>query len=157
MGNGVAKAGTRFGGLPDSWNLSHPEDVADVARCYRQAGSRVILTNTFRANPISLAGHGLADRCAEINRAGVEISKKAAGGALVFASIGPSGKLLAAGDVTEEELIGGLLRAGASAGVRRSGCAAVGDIQRAGRSPHRSANGQDDRSTCDRLLRVRHG
>lgn len=103
-GTELQKRGLGLGECPDAWNLSHAEDVEDVARCYRQAGSLVILTNTFRANPISLAGHGLADRCAEINRAGVEISKKAAGGALVFASIGPSGKLLAAGDVTEDEL-----------------------------------------------------
>jgi 5-methyltetrahydrofolate--homocysteine methyltransferase len=103
-GTELQKRGLGLGDCPDSWNLSHPEDVADVARSYRQAGSRIILTNTFRANPISLAGHGLADRCAEINRAGVEISKRAAGDALVFASIGPSGKLLAAGDVTEDEL-----------------------------------------------------
>ena len=103
-GTELQKRGLGLGELPDAWNLSHPEDVADVAHCYRQAGSRVILTNTFRANPISLAAHGLADRCTEMNRAGVEISKKAAEGALVFASMGPSGKLLGAGDVTEEEL-----------------------------------------------------
>lgn len=103
-GTELQERGLGLGECPDGWNLSHPEDVADVARCYRKAGSRVILTNTFRANPISLAAHGLADRCAEINRAGVEISKKAAGGALVFASMGPSGKLLVAGDVTEDEL-----------------------------------------------------
>jgi 5-methyltetrahydrofolate--homocysteine methyltransferase len=103
-GTELQKRGLGLGECPDAWNLSHPEDVADVARCYRAAGSRVILTNTFRANPISLAAHGLAERTAEINRAGVEISKQAAGDALVFASIGPSGKLLAAGEVTEAEL-----------------------------------------------------
>jgi len=103
-GTELQKRGLGLGECPDGWNLSHPEDVADVGRSYRQAGSRVILTNTFRANPISLAGYGLVDRCAEMNRAGVEISKRAARSALVFASIGPSGKLLAAGDVTEDEL-----------------------------------------------------
>jgi methionine synthase I (cobalamin-dependent) len=103
-GTELQKRGLGLEECPDAWNLSHPEEVGDVARAYRMAGSRVILTNTFRANPISLAGHGLADGCAEINRAGVEISRKAAGGALVFASMGPSGKLLAAGDVTEDGL-----------------------------------------------------
>jgi methionine synthase I (cobalamin-dependent) len=103
-GTELQKRGLGVGECPDGWNLSHPEEVAEVARSYRMAGSRVVLTNTFRANPISLAGHGLAGRCTEINRAGVEISRKAAGGALVFASMGPSGKLLAAGDVTEDEL-----------------------------------------------------
>jgi 5-methyltetrahydrofolate--homocysteine methyltransferase len=103
-GTELQKRGLGAGEFPDAWNLGHPGDVADVARQYRYAGSRVILTNTFRSNPISLAAQGLADRTAEINRAGVEISKKAAGGALVFASIGPSGKLPAAGEVTQAEL-----------------------------------------------------
>ena len=41
---------------------------------YVEAGSRVILTNTFGANRFVLARHGLAEQVAEINRAGVEIS-----------------------------------------------------------------------------------
>ena len=39
-----------------------------------------------------------------INRAGVDLSKAAAQKALVFASMGPSGKLLASGEVEEAEL-----------------------------------------------------
>jgi 5-methyltetrahydrofolate--homocysteine methyltransferase len=103
-GTELQKRGLGVGEFPDAWNLSHPGDVADVARCYRHAGSRVILTNTFRSNPISLAAYGLADRTAEMNRAGVEISKSAADGALVFGSIGPSGKLLAAEEVARDVL-----------------------------------------------------
>jgi 5-methyltetrahydrofolate--homocysteine methyltransferase len=92
------------GECPDLWNLTHPEEVAAVAKAYVEAGSRIILTNTFRANRIALAGYGLADRVTEINAAGVKLSRLAAGDrAFVFASIGPSGKLLAAGDVTESE------------------------------------------------------
>jgi methionine synthase I (cobalamin-dependent) len=65
----------------------------------------VILTNTFRGNPISLGGHGLADDTEQINRAGVRLSREAAGTrARVFASIGPSGKMLMSDEVTEEEL-----------------------------------------------------
>ena len=104
-GTELQKRGLSAGECPDAWNLSHPEEVADIARSYREAGSRVILTNTFRANPISLAAHGLADRTAVINRAGVKLSRNAAGTALVFASIGPSGKLLTAGEVTGDELL----------------------------------------------------
>ena len=104
-GTELQKRGLDLGECPDAWNLSHPEAVADVARRYREAGSRVVLTNTFRANLISLAAYGLAERTAEINQAGVELSKKAAGGALVFASVGPSGKLLAAAEVTASELL----------------------------------------------------
>jgi methionine synthase I (cobalamin-dependent) len=71
-----------------------------------EAGSQVILTNTFRANRIALERHGLAEHLREINRQGVEISRRAAAGrARVFASLGPSGKLLMMGEVSEEELL----------------------------------------------------
>jgi methionine synthase I (cobalamin-dependent) len=79
--------------------------VERVAESYVQAGSRVILTNTFRANPISLAPYGLKAQCDAINRAGVQLSRKAAGAsALVFASMGPSGKMLLTKEVTPEQL-----------------------------------------------------
>jgi methionine synthase I (cobalamin-dependent) len=97
--------GLASGECPDAWNLIHPELVAEVARAYVEAGSRVILTNTFGANRLRLAGFGLAEKAAEINRAGVEISRRAAAGrAYVFASVGPSGKMLIAGDTTDAEL-----------------------------------------------------
>ncbi len=90
---------------PDSWNLSHPDKVGEVAALYVGAGSRVILTNTFGANSVVLGKFGLADKADAVNRAGVEISRRAAGEkAYVFASMGPSGKILVSGDITEEEL-----------------------------------------------------
>jgi methionine synthase I (cobalamin-dependent) len=93
------------GEVPDSWNLSHPDRVEQVARAYVGAGSQVILTNTFRANRIALGAHPDLERIAELNRAGVEISRRAAGDrARVFASIGPCGKLLVTGEVDEAAL-----------------------------------------------------
>ncbi len=93
------------GELGDGWNLSHPDRVETVARSYVEAGSRIILTNTFRSNRIALTPHGLADKVRDLNSAGVAISRRAANGrALVFASMGTSGKLLLSGDVTLEEL-----------------------------------------------------
>ena len=90
---------------PDGWNLTHPEVVEQVARGYVEAGSQVILTNTFGANRVILARHGLADQMAAINTAGVEISQRTAvGRALVFASMGPSGILLMMGETSEDEL-----------------------------------------------------
>jgi methionine synthase I (cobalamin-dependent) len=87
------------GAAPDTWNLTHPELVEEVARAYVEAGSQVILTNTFRANAIAMQGDLEA-----INRAGVAISKRAAAGqALVFASIGPTGKMLMAGEIGPEQ------------------------------------------------------
>jgi methionine synthase I (cobalamin-dependent) len=97
----------KLGGMPaemrDFWNVSAPEKVLQVARSYVEAGSKVILTNTFSSNRIVLEGHGAADRVAELNRAGAEISRRAAEGkAYVFASVGPTGKMVAAGELAPE-------------------------------------------------------
>ncbi len=104
-GTQLQARGLTPGECPDAWNLSHPERVEQVARSYVEAGSRIILTNTFRANRLALARHNLAERAAAINRAGVEISRRAAGAdAFVFASIGPSGRMLMTGETSEDEL-----------------------------------------------------
>jgi methionine synthase I (cobalamin-dependent) len=104
-GTQLQEKGLGINECPDSWNLTHSDKVEEVARSYVDAGSRIILTNTFRSNRIALEGFNLADKVKEINRAGVEISKHAAGEkAYVFASVGPSGKMLMTGDVTEEQL-----------------------------------------------------
>jgi methionine synthase I (cobalamin-dependent) len=104
-GTQLQARGLAPGDCPDEWNLTRPEVVEQVARSYVEAGSRVILTNTFGANRVTLAGHGLAEKAVEINRAGAAISRLAAGaGVQVFASVGPSGKLLMTGETSEEEL-----------------------------------------------------
>ncbi len=104
-GTQLQARGLPIGACPDAWNLTHPEQVQAVAAAYVAAGSRIILTNTFGATRINLARHGLADQAVAINRAGAELSKAAAGDqALVFASIGPSGKMLMLGETSAEEL-----------------------------------------------------
>ena len=104
-GTQLLALGLAPGALPDAWNLERPGLVESVARAYVEAGSQVILTNTFRSNGITLELAGLAGQLDAINRAGVEISKRAAAGkALVFASIGPTGKLLMSGEVGREEV-----------------------------------------------------
>ncbi|MGO8928928.1 MAG: homocysteine S-methyltransferase family protein [Limisphaerales bacterium] len=104
-GTELQARGLALGDFPDAWNLIHPDRVGEVARAYVEAGSQVILTNTFGANRIRLGEQAAADRVAEINARGVEISLKAATGcARVFASMGPTGKLLMGGEVTMEEL-----------------------------------------------------
>jgi len=96
--------GLQPGTTPDTWNLTHAEQVESVARAYAEAGSQVILTNTFRANSVAMPGTSAVDLDA-INRAGVTLSKRGAGKqALVFASIGPTGKILMSGEVTAEQV-----------------------------------------------------
>lgn len=104
-GTELQKLGLAPGEHPDLWNLSHPDRVGDVASHYVDAGSRVILTNTFRSNRIALAGTGPGADVTALNAAGVRISRKAAAGrARVFASVGPTGKMLISDEVTEEEM-----------------------------------------------------
>ena len=104
-GTELQTRGLPAGEIGDLWNLAYPERVEAVARAYVDAGSRIILTNTFRANRIALERHVEPSRIGPLNRAGVEISRRAARGqARVFASIGPSGKLLVSGEVDAAQL-----------------------------------------------------
>lgn len=104
-GTQLQQLGLSSGDCPDAWNLTHASQVEKVPRAYVEAGSRIVLTNTFRANRLALASYGMAQSVVEINRRGVEISLQAAGErALVFASIGPSGKMLLTEEVSRDEL-----------------------------------------------------
>jgi len=98
--------GLDTGEHPDLWNLSHPDRVQEVAEAYIQAGSDIILTNTFGSNRFLLAKHGAENKVAELNRAGVRLSKNAAQkqNRRVFASLGPTGIMLMSGTVSPEEL-----------------------------------------------------
>lgn len=97
--------GLKPGAASERWNLDHPEEVRSLAEKYVGAGSAIVLTNTFGGNRISLARHELGEQTVDINRRAAELSKQAADGrAYVFGSIGPTGKLLMTGDVTEQEL-----------------------------------------------------
>ena len=106
-GTELAKRGLAPGDVPELWNAERPDDVEAVARGYVEAGSDIILTNTFGGSRWKLEKANLADRAAEINRKGTEISKRAAGdGSLVFASIGPTGEFMQPlGLKTEEEFV----------------------------------------------------
>jgi methionine synthase I (cobalamin-dependent) len=105
-GTQMQARGLAVGGCPDEWNLSRPEVVEEIPRAYVEAGSQIVLTNTFRANRVTLADYGLADQVEAINRAGAEISCRAAAGrARVFGSIGPSGRMLMMDEVSEQLLL----------------------------------------------------
>jgi methionine synthase I (cobalamin-dependent) len=59
-GTQLLALGLAPGALPDAWNIERPERVESVARAYVEAGSQVILTNTFRSNRITLEEAELA-------------------------------------------------------------------------------------------------
>ncbi len=110
-GSFIMELGLEPGRPPDEWNLTRPDDVAGLHRRYLEAGSRIIITNTFGSNAVKLARSGLADRARDINRRGAGIAREVAGGrALVAGDIGPTGELL--------EPFGGLSSDDARAGFR---------------------------------------
>lgn len=95
MGTLLIERGLEPGGCPERWNLERPDDLAEIAALYLEAGAEIIQTNTFGASPVRLAAHGLADRTEEINARAVEIVRGVVGDrALVAGSCGPSGTLL---------------------------------------------------------------
>jgi len=106
-GTQLSLKGLRPGEAPESWNADRPEEVRAVARSYVEAGSDIILTNTFGGNSIKLKRSGDEARMRELNEKGVRLSKQAAGNdALVFASIGPCGEFMEPlGDLSRDTVI----------------------------------------------------
>jgi 5-methyltetrahydrofolate--homocysteine methyltransferase len=104
-GTFLQKKGLQPGECPELWCLEKRSEVLDVARSYVDAGADMIESNSFGGSRYKLDHYGLAGRAAEINEAAARISREAAGPARwVIASIGPTGKLLVMGEVTEAEL-----------------------------------------------------
>ena len=77
-------------------NLTDPESVREVHDDYRDAGARILTTNTWDANRVKLTAHEWSDSLEKINREGVRIAREAAAGEFVFVagSIGPLGALV---------------------------------------------------------------
>jgi 5-methyltetrahydrofolate--homocysteine methyltransferase len=98
MGTMLFANGLQFGDPPEVWNLAHPDIVRRIQRGYLEAGSRILLTNTFGANRLRLGLHGLSERVDELNRTAAILARaevNAAGAtALVAGDIGPSGEIV---------------------------------------------------------------
>ncbi len=100
MGTMLFAAGLQFGDPPEMWNLALPQGsiVRQIHRGYLEAGSRIILTNTFGGNRLRLSLHGNERHVGEVNRMAAVLARAevdAAGGqALVAGDIGPSGSIM---------------------------------------------------------------
>jgi methionine synthase I (cobalamin-dependent) len=101
-------AGLEQGYAPEAWNVEHPDRVRAVHRAYIQAGSNVILTNSFGGTHFRLKLHNFQDRVVEFNRAAAQNARAEADAAghpvIVAGSMGPTGELLEPmGTMTFEE------------------------------------------------------
>ena len=107
MGTQLMLAGLEQGSCGEEWNITYPDRVLAIQRRYAEAGSDCILTNTFGGSRIMLNRHGSADKVVEINKAAVEITRRAFGDreGYVIGDIGPFGGLMEPyGDFTEAQV-----------------------------------------------------
>ncbi len=99
MGTMLFEAGLDSGESPQGWNIAFPDRVRKVHREYLDAGSQIVLSNTFGGNRFRLAKHNLQTQVAELNRAGAALLRaeidQSSRRALAAGDIGPSGELLA--------------------------------------------------------------
>ena len=82
-GSNLQKAGMPKGCCTEEWVLNHPDALVALQRRYAEAGSDIIYAPTFQAQPIALEKVGLAEKCEEINKKLVELSRSAAPGCLI--------------------------------------------------------------------------
>ena len=95
MGTTIYAKGIPFERCFDELNISHPALIGEIHRDYIQAGANVIQTNTFGANRVKLAEHGLAEVVGEINRAGVSLARRVVEASFkevfIAGTVGPTG------------------------------------------------------------------
>jgi 5-methyltetrahydrofolate--homocysteine methyltransferase len=106
-GTQLQKAGLPRGVPPERWNLENPQAILNHHKSYADAGSDIVLTNTFGGTRVRLEKEGLADRVHEINSAAARLAREAVGPErYVFGDIGPLGKLLKPyGPLTYEQAV----------------------------------------------------
>ncbi len=105
-GTFLQQHGLEPGGCPEEFNASHPEVVREMARQYFEAGSDMVLTNSFGGSIFMQKKYGYGERVAEFNRSAAEhASSQAPDGSFVIGSVGPTGEFLEPlGPVSESQM-----------------------------------------------------
>ncbi len=107
MGTELIRYGFNQGGSPELWNVEKPNKVKRIHKSYFDAGSDIILTNSFGGNKIKLSSYGLENRSHELNYATAKLANEVKPeGKFIGGSMGPTGKFLhPQGKYTEEEFV----------------------------------------------------
>lgn len=96
-GTNLFAMGLTSGDAPEMWNIEHPDRIRALHQGFVDAGSDIILTNSFGGNARRLMLHGMQDRVREINRLAAELARSVADKAgrpvVVAGSVGPTGDL----------------------------------------------------------------
>ncbi|MCJ7582334.1 MAG: homocysteine S-methyltransferase family protein [Candidatus Aminicenantes bacterium] len=105
MGTELMKHGFSSGECPEKWNIEKPDVIKSIHQSYFDAGSDVVLTNSFGGSKLKLTSYGLDEQCYELNRqAGLLANAVKPERKFVAGSMGPTGKFLwPQGDYTEGE------------------------------------------------------
>ena len=107
-GTNLQAAGLGLGVPPEEWLFDEPEKILALHRAFVQAGSDIILTDSFGGTRIRLRESQYLDRLAEINRRAVELARQAANeraGVMVAGSMGPTGLLMEPfGELTHDDV-----------------------------------------------------
>ncbi|MQG09602.1 MAG: methionine synthase [SAR202 cluster bacterium] len=105
-GTYLQKKGLIAGDSPEKMNIENPEIVKMMAKHYYDAGSDIVLTNSFGGNKYMLKKYGIEDKFYEVNRLAAELAKSVAPlGKYVCGSIGPTGEFLEPlGNISESEM-----------------------------------------------------
>src|SRR5438105_12088815 len=106
-GTNYQAMGLPLGTAPEEWLFEAPERVVELHRAFVEAGSDLILTDTFGATPLRLQHTSLPGRVRDVNVRAVELAREAAGDrALVAGSMGPTGHLFEPlGPLTRDECV----------------------------------------------------
>ena len=98
MGTMLIESGLKGGHSPEEWNIINPQKVVAVHKEYINAGSKIILTNSFGGSRFRLKAHKIDDRVSELNKAAAVNARHAAdndsNNVLVAGSMGPTGELV---------------------------------------------------------------
>lgn len=104
-GTMLFEKGLPVGDCPESWNLTNEKQIIEIAQEYADADADIITTNSFGASKFKLAHYGLDNKTYDINFKAASLAKKVTGDEkYVFGSVGPTGKILMTGEVSEDEL-----------------------------------------------------
>ena len=127
MGTRLQAAGLKPGELPEVWNITHGDVVADIHASYVRAGANILKSNTFGANALKMQGSGYSVEDVVLaafgnaRRAFASVPEMPEEKKFTALDLGPTGKLLAPyGDLQFEEavsLYAEIVRAGVKAGA----------------------------------------